>query len=60
MDEKVFEILRKHNGTHKKAAASIGLSYTRYNEWRWKPSKIPKYGKKLLQLATDKLMNPND
>lgn len=58
MDIKVFEILKEHNGTHKKAAASIGLSYTRYNEWRWDPIQIPAYGKKLLQLAVEKLLNP--
>ena len=57
MNKNVFEILKKHNGTHKKAAESIGLSYTRYNEWRWRPKEIPEYGKKLLQLTVDKIQD---
>jgi len=51
-----FDILKTHAKTHKEAAKLIGLSYTRYNEWRWDPSKIPEYGKKLLELTVDQIL----
>ena len=55
MEKTIFEILRKHFKTHKEVARQIGLSYTRYNEWRWNPEQIPDYGKKLLELTLEKI-----
>lgn len=47
----IFELLKQHAGSHKAAAKYIGLSYTRYNEWRWRPETIPAPGRRLLELA---------
>jgi hypothetical protein len=55
MDTNIFKALRDHTGSHKKAAELIGLSYTRYNEWRWQPDRIPEYGKKLLELTFSRI-----
>ena len=51
MDKKSFDILRKRFGTHKAAAKWLGISYTRYNEWRWKPDDMPEYSRRLIELA---------
>lgn len=56
MRNNTFDILKKHAKTHKEAAKLIGLSYTRYNEWRWNPSKIPEYGKELLRLKVEEIL----
>ena len=54
MNQNVFEKHKHHFGSHKAVAKAIGLSYTRYNEWRWRPAGIPEYGKILLQLTLSK------
>ena len=59
MDYQIFEKLRQHFGTHKNVAKAIRLSYTRYNEWRWKPDNIPEYGKILLELTLSKIEATN-
>jgi len=46
-----IEILRQRHGTHKAVSVFLGVSYTRYNEWRWEPEKMPAYAKKLIELA---------
>jgi hypothetical protein len=51
--KELFNKLKENFGTHKKAAEFIGLSYTRYNEWRWNPDVVPAYGIKLLELAVE-------
>ena len=56
MRNDTFDILKRHAKTHKAAAKLIGLSYTRYNEWRWNPSKIPEYGIKLLELTVEQIL----
>ena len=48
-----FEILKQIYGTHKAAAKELGVSYTRYNQWRWDPEKMPTYSKKLVELAVE-------
>jgi len=54
--KEIFEFLRKHEGSHKAAAKYIGMSYTRYNEWRYgDPDNIPNGGRRLLELAVDSL-----
>jgi len=46
-----FVILREHFGTHRAAAEYLGVSYSRYNEWRWGRDPIPKKFRRLLELA---------
>lgn len=46
-----FEKLKNFYGSYKKTAEEIGISYTRYNQWRWDPSIMPKYARKLIELA---------
>lgn len=53
--ETEFELLKQYFGTHKKAAKELGVSYTRYNEWRWRPNEMPGYAKKLVELASEKI-----
>ena len=53
--KEIFEFLREHEGSHKAAAKYIGMSYTRYNEWRWNSDNIPNGGRRLLELAVDAL-----
>ena len=52
--KKQFDILKEKFGTHKAAAAAIGVSYTRYNEWRWRPDEMPSAARKLVELAAEK------
>jgi len=47
----IFQLLKEHTGSHKAAARFIGMSYTRYNEWRWRPESIPTPGRRLLELV---------
>lgn len=62
--KKIFEALKSHFGTHKAAAAHLGVSYTRYNEWRWRPEEIPLPMQNYLRLvvsglpSTAKLSSP--
>lgn len=51
----IFQLLKDHAGSHKAAAKYIGMSYTRYNEWRWNPDSIPGPGRRLLELAAKTL-----
>lgn len=51
MDE--FKILKKRFKTHKRAAAYLGISYSRYCAWRWHPECMPKYAQKLIELAVE-------
>jgi len=52
--EKYFEKLKSYYGTHKAAAAALCVSYTQYNEWRWRPDKMPTRSKLLVELAAAK------
>jgi hypothetical protein len=51
MEKQVFDRLKKLHGTHKQAAKELGVSYSRYNEWRWDPECIPEAMRKYLDLA---------
>jgi len=48
--ETIFEKLKIVFGTHKAAAKAIGVSYTRYNEWRWRPDDMPDRAKEYVRL----------
>jgi hypothetical protein len=48
---KAFEILKGRHGTHKAAADYLEVSYSRYNDWRWHPEKMPGRARKLVELA---------
>jgi len=54
--EKTFEILERRYGSHKAASRALYVSYTRYNEWRWNPEKIPDRSKKYLDLAAKQII----
>jgi len=58
--EKLFEKLRDHFGSHKKAAEHLRVSYTRYNEWRWHPDKMPAYAKHHVELAVKNIEQKHD
>jgi hypothetical protein len=49
--QEIFELLKKHTKSHKASAKYIGLSYSRYCEWRWRPEQIPAAGHRLLEFA---------
>jgi len=49
--EKLFERLREFYGSHRAAAKALGVSYTRYNEWRWRTDKMPERAKNHVTLA---------
>jgi len=51
--QKVFERLQRHFGSHKAAAKALAISYTRYNEWRWRPDEIPEAMRRYLILFAD-------
>jgi len=53
--EKYFEFLKQHFGSHKRAAKYLGISYTRYNEWRWRPDDMPEYSKRLVKFGAQSL-----
>jgi len=53
MEQKVFNTLRNYYGGHGKAAAALGINYRTY--WLWRKGKIPKYGKRLLQLEYERV-----
>jgi hypothetical protein len=53
--EKIFKALKNHFRTHKAAAAYLGVSYTRYNEWRWRPKEIPLPMQNYLRLVVSNL-----
>ena len=46
-----FQKLKEFYGSHKAAAAAIGASYRRYNEWRADPDGMPDRAKKLVEFA---------
>jgi hypothetical protein len=54
----MFQLLKEHTGSHKAAARFIGMSYTRYNEWRYKPQEIPAPGLRLLEFAVKSISHP--
>ncbi len=49
--KKLFEQLKQFYGSHKAAARAVDVSYTRYNEWRWHPDKMPERAKNHIKLA---------
>jgi len=53
--EKYFEFLRDRFKSHKAAAKYLGISYTRYNEWRWRPDEMPEYSKRLVEFGVKAL-----
>ena len=57
--QEIFKLLREFAGTHKAAAKHIGMSYTRYNEWRYRPQDIPPAGCRLLELAAKEIQANN-
>lgn len=46
-----FDQLKKHYRSHKSAAKALGVSYSRYNDWRWAPDKMPRRARTLVELA---------
>jgi hypothetical protein len=50
-----FDRLRAKLGSHKAAASYLRVSYTRYNEWRWRPEIVPPQGRRLMELALFRL-----
>lgn len=48
--DNIFKELRDIYGSHKAASRAIGVSYTRYNEWRWRPEDMPERAKKHVRL----------
>jgi hypothetical protein len=55
--KKHFEALKARFGTHKAAAKAIGVSYSRYCQWRWCPDKMPERSRKLVELAAEQPAN---
>ena len=53
--QQVFERLERHFGSHKAAAKALAISYTRYNEWRWRPNEIPEPMRRYLSLFADSM-----
>lgn len=51
--QEVFERLQRQFGSHKAAAKALAISYTRYNEWRWRPDEIPEAMRRYLILFAD-------
>ena len=49
--ENTFETLKKFYGSHRKAAKALFVSYTRYNEWRWRPDEIPARSRNYIEMA---------
>lgn len=45
-----FSILRGFFGSHVAASEYLGVSYSRYNQWRW-GAPIPAKDRRLLELA---------
>lgn len=52
-----FVILKGFFGTHRAAAEYLGISYSRYNDWRWGTSTVPNKFRRLLQLAVTQIQN---
>jgi hypothetical protein len=50
MDKAFFDKLKDKFGTHAAVAKQLGVSYTRYNEWRWRPECIPESSRRYLEL----------
>lgn len=50
MDKAFFDKLKDEFGTHLAVANQLGVSYTRYNEWRWRPECIPESSRRYLEL----------
>jgi hypothetical protein len=46
-----FDILKKKFRTHKAAAGYLGVSYSRYNDWRWAPDKMPRRAQRMVEMA---------
>lgn len=53
--KKLFEQLKLHFGSYKASAKFIGVSYSRYNEWRADPDAMPLHAKRLVELAIESL-----
>lgn len=56
--QKIFELLKKHTKSYKASAKYIGLSYSRFCEWRWHPEQIPAAGHRLLEFAAKSILHP--
>ena len=48
-----FEKLRLYFGNHKAAAKGIGVSYSRYNDWRAYPEKMPQRAVRQIEYAVE-------
>lgn len=41
MTNENFITLKRRYKTHRAAAKALGVSYSRYNDWRWRPDEMP-------------------
>lgn len=51
-----FAVFKCKFGSHKAAAAFLGVSYTRYNEWRWQPDKAPGRVIRMLEIIAEMIV----
>lgn len=49
--ENMFDTLKGKFKTHKAAAAYLGVSYSRYNDWRWAPELMPRRARRMMEMA---------
>jgi hypothetical protein len=58
--ENLFDTLKTKFKTHKAAAAYLGVSYSRYNDWRWEPARMPKRARRMMEMAAEMVAADGD